>query len=601
MAWSIYNAQGVQQVSTVATLSVMTMVNVKDYGAVGDGSTNDSTAINNAIAAAGALGVSNRGVDVYFPAGVYAHASTIVNNNNNVMLRGSGWQSTVLYCTASTGDNVQLGNGSSKSGCGIMNMSVWSSGAKTSGANINVNAMNDCLIQNFVINNCYQGILVQGASIKVWIDQGEINNSAATGVGIQVTNGAAGDTYIRGIVMSNAANPVAGIQVTQSGHFEIINCNVTKATIGLNINPTGTQLVTYGFIEHTLFDSCVTNALNIQPSGASTAKVQSLTFVDSWFSGTTAAGNGIVMSVASSSVCDGVVFVGCRVLNNYQIGVNIGAGPNNITLQSCTIAGNGQNTSNTYDGISIAANASNLKIRGNEIGQSGTAANQQRYAISIAAGTSSNIEIIGNDCEPNGTVGTQGYINIGTLTGGGNIIKDNQPCVYAGDGSASVAASSAINTTETVISSPKRYLANAIYAGTTWHFRVAGTCTTTAANVSTFRVRLGTAGTTSDTAIMTFATTVAGTTGATDPFTAEITVTCRTVGGSATFYGHMRISGHDSLGIIAVGNDVILGTAASGVTTNANYITLTYVSAATTTTSTFQQVAMTTYTTGNNN
>jgi len=402
-------------------------------------------------------------------------------------------------------------------------------------------------------------------------------------------------------VMSNSANPVAGIQITQSGHFEIINCNITKATIGLNINPGAAQLVTYGFVEHSLFDSCVTNALNIQPSGAATAKVQSLTFVDSWFSGTTAAGNGIVMSVASSAVADGFEFLGCRVLNNYQIGVNIGAGPTNISFDDCVIAGNGQNTSNTYDGFSIAAGASGIAIQSCKIGQAGTASNQQRYAVNIAAGASANIVIVNNDCQPNGTVGTQGYINIGTLTGGGNIIRDNQPCVWAGDGSSTIAASAAINTTETVISQTRRYMANAIYAGTTWRFRVAGTCTTTVGNTSTFRVRLGTAGTTGDTVIMTFTTTAAGTTGSTDPFTAEITITCRTIGSSATFYGHMQIDGHDVNGIIAVQHDVILGTAANGNTQNANYIELTYQSAATTTTCTFQQVVMHCFVPGNNN
>lgn len=59
-------------------------VNVKDYGAVGDGTTNDSTSIQNAITAAKAVGKS-----VFFPDGVYV-ISSLGTQSGRVILIGTG-------------------------------------------------------------------------------------------------------------------------------------------------------------------------------------------------------------------------------------------------------------------------------------------------------------------------------------------------------------------------------------------------------------------------------------------------------------------------------------------------------------------------------
>jgi hypothetical protein len=61
------------------------MTNVKDFGAVGDGTTDDTTAINAAIAS-----LAGKGGTIYFPQGNYRITSTITLSGNSIWLQGEG-------------------------------------------------------------------------------------------------------------------------------------------------------------------------------------------------------------------------------------------------------------------------------------------------------------------------------------------------------------------------------------------------------------------------------------------------------------------------------------------------------------------------------
>jgi hypothetical protein len=83
------------------------MFNVKAYGAVGDGSTNDTTAINAAIAAANAVATLSAGNDatgatVYFPPGLYLCNSALTSPTYGVRLLGAGgriWGGTIPHAS----------------------------------------------------------------------------------------------------------------------------------------------------------------------------------------------------------------------------------------------------------------------------------------------------------------------------------------------------------------------------------------------------------------------------------------------------------------------------------------------------------------------
>lgn len=90
---------GVPTVSSLAQGFVQPTASVRDYGAAGDGFTNDTTAIqraNNAVAASG-------GGTVFFPAGVYIAAG--VRQDSNVEFSGAG-NATLKHPDGVSGRNI---------------------------------------------------------------------------------------------------------------------------------------------------------------------------------------------------------------------------------------------------------------------------------------------------------------------------------------------------------------------------------------------------------------------------------------------------------------------------------------------------------------
>jgi hypothetical protein len=150
-----------------------------------------------------------------------------------------------------------------------------------------------------------------------------------------------------------------------------------------------------------------------------------------------------------------------------------------------------------------------------------------------------------------------------------------------------VSSSGAINTGETIIVKTPALVANRLVAGTHFRITLAGTCTSTVANVSTFTLRWGTLGTTSDGTVAAIATSVAATSGTNNGFRAVIDLTVRIAGASATSSSFLQLTSDGNIGIVATPNDKSVAGTAFNTTTASGILSLAYKSAATTTTSTF--------------
>ena len=152
------------------------------------------------------------------------------------------------------------------------------------------------------------------------------------------------------------------------------------------------------------------------------------------------------------------------------------------------------------------------------------------------------------------------------------------------------AASAAINSTETVLASLS-LPASSIKAGHSYRIRASGVCTSTVANASNFRVRIGT--TTLTGAIAAVVTPTAAVSGTNIPFSVDLIVTVRTIGASGTAIGSGTLLNNGVTGVSAAA--VVVGQVTTAITvdsTVANLLELTYQAAAVTTTCTFHNAVI---------
>lgn len=147
--------------------------NVKDYGAVGDGTTNDTTAVTNAIAAA----VTAGGGIVFFPYGSYQVRTQITIGGSNIALVGA--QATING-SADTQYRKFYATGRSKlSFRGLTFDGLYSSATTGIGAAaIELTNCTDVIIEdNIFKNNAKDGIYLLGSCARVQIDGNTFTNN----------------------------------------------------------------------------------------------------------------------------------------------------------------------------------------------------------------------------------------------------------------------------------------------------------------------------------------------------------------------------------------------------------------------------------------
>jgi polygalacturonase len=80
------------------------LVNVANYGAKGDGTTDDTAAIDSAMSACTTRAIPNNGCALYFPAGIYVTTGLTLGSYMN--LTGDGWGTSVIRLKARTASDV---------------------------------------------------------------------------------------------------------------------------------------------------------------------------------------------------------------------------------------------------------------------------------------------------------------------------------------------------------------------------------------------------------------------------------------------------------------------------------------------------------------
>lgn len=541
------------------------------YGADPTGVADSTTAFNNAIAAIPLGGI------VWIPTGTYKITSTITITTPHVRFMGQSRTDSVINWAGNATSDFFLCN---QWYCGFENLTfTCTANTQTAGYAVNIpNTSNYCYVWRCDFTNMWSGVLMGGH--LCYVDDVQFrtfSNAASNGNWINLTN--SHDRWIRKVVGDNGSNLTgfAGVRVVQTASLLMDSCSLVHGTNAISLEPTVGLTVPSIEVVNTFFDTS-TNGLSVTGAGT----VARCKFTNCWFSSHT--GSGVVFNNANMS---GVTFVNCDFYGNAN-GINALAATDWCVMDS-RIAGN-----TTAGIITTAAAAHSFMIIGNTIGPTsvfGANAN----GINIQAGTYASYRIRDN-------IGLQGNTTAG-ITDSGTVANQNQKDVSNNLGAtvkgliaSNTAATGAINTTETIVAGGKAVNgatcvipANSLQIGNVIRIVMHGTCTSSAANVSTFTLRMGTAGTTADASVATAATSIAAVTGTNIGFTAIMDFTVLTLGATGTIVGTMVLLNTGVTGISTNNTQSINLTATATLnTTTANYLEVTYKSAATTTTSTFQ-------------
>jgi pectate lyase-like protein len=163
-AWPIANVKDSQTLAAIDSnsyLNSLSIFNVKEFGAVGDGKIADTESIQNTINAAGV-----RGGIVFFPAGIYLIKSSLIPKSN-IIVMGIGKKSLLQYNYPPFSKSKKIIYGwhfTNQKNVTILNLAM-DGGAKNYNSNpvdsdgvhflIYFNPKTDRSVENITITNCY--------------------------------------------------------------------------------------------------------------------------------------------------------------------------------------------------------------------------------------------------------------------------------------------------------------------------------------------------------------------------------------------------------------------------------------------------------------
>ena len=360
---------------TTITYVDQATTNIKKYGAIGDGSTNDTAAFNIALTAAS-------GATLFIPPGTYILTPGALQNiPTGTKIQGAGIGATILKCSSGFNGNNNLIQIVSVSGVEISNLTI--DGNKTSNSNFQyglyISSSSNCSAHNLLVQN--------------W-----------NGDGVQLYNCTACIVHD----VFSTGNLYHGFEVEQSVRCTIQNCRgYLNSVHGLIITPgevgsqgsQGNRIMGCSFEDNTQYGICV------NWDNASTGAHLS--------EGNIIIGNSIVGN-AQYAVCfygeSHSTFTENYIFNNGYFGLYGFESAYNI-IKNNYFHNNSQASNGGYDEIFFEGSSSGYassynQIDGNVIVIDG--ANKARYAYNEASGDGNNIVM--NNIVPNN--GSAGIYNI---------------------------------------------------------------------------------------------------------------------------------------------------------------------------------------------
>ncbi|WP_296617008.1 glycosyl hydrolase family 28-related protein [Sphingomonas sp.] len=363
------------------------MISVLTYGAVGNGVTDDTTAIRNAITAAGATG----GI-VSFPAGTYKISGTLTISSANVMLIGEGVDATKIVSTNTAADILNFYASPAFSGGGVRDMTLEVSGSATAGAAIRINGQRSIGVENIWIRTPFQGVVLEGDNRACRIRNVDISDHLGNGFVI----GGGGNQYLHTCTTFRNAQGggTVAFLVTQTDGAWFDTCVSQRASYGMRVVPGATQYVTDLWINACDFDNSASDGV-VFDSGTAGGRITTV----NW-NGSRIGFGGFRGLVIDGSQTQDLQFSNLRSEKNISHGLVIGNVQDAQFSNAAFLGNNATNAATETYGVNVIGGNGVVFSGGRSGGYSGDA-NNQKYGIVFGGTYAGQALICGMDLRGN--------------------------------------------------------------------------------------------------------------------------------------------------------------------------------------------------------
>lgn len=353
-------------------------VTPQDFGAIADGVTDCTVAINKAIAT---------GKCVELPEGAYVISSALTPLISAQEVRGRGQDASIILVSGSGYDVFTL---QGRACIQDLQITTTTNVFRTAGRHVVIVGGNQAAVRKCTLLYAYEAIVIT-SGIICFIADLQIRDFKFGGIRIDFGF----DFYISNITADNVgAQPSYGLKIISVGGLHVTSADFIHCGTGIVFQPSVAQVIQWLFFDRVQSDTCINEGWLFDVTAAGSV-IQGGEFISCWSASSTL--NGINIA-GSGGLIDGLEFIGHRSLTNGLHGLICQSTVcKNLKIHGGYFTNNSISAVNTYNGIEIGVGVNDFSLIGVKSGQALGLGATQAKGINIEPGASNRYTITGCD------------------------------------------------------------------------------------------------------------------------------------------------------------------------------------------------------------